>query len=62
MNRKPIGIGSGAECDGQVLVLHDVIGLFPWFKPKFATQRADVSAEIRRATAEFIRDVKARSQ
>ncbi len=57
-----IGIGSGAECDGQVLVLHDVIGLFPWFKPKFATQRADVSAEIRRATAEFIRDVKARSQ
>ena len=54
-----IGIGSGADCDGQVLVLHDVIGLFPWFKPKFATQRADVAAEIRRAAAEFIRDVKA---
>jgi 3-methyl-2-oxobutanoate hydroxymethyltransferase len=53
-----IGIGSGADCDGQVLVLHDVIGLFPWFKPKFATQRADVASEIRRAAAEFIRDVK----
>ena len=57
-----IGIGSGADCDGQVLVLHDVIGLFPWFKPKFATQRADVAAEIRRAATEFIRDVKAGSR
>ena len=54
-----IGIGSGPDCDGQVLVLHDVIGLFPWFKPKFATQRADVASEIRRAAADFIRDVKA---
>jgi len=54
-----IGIGSGADCDGQVLVLHDVIGLFPWFKPKFATQRADVAGEIRRAAVEFVRNVKA---
>ena len=53
-----IGIGSGADCDGQVLVLHDVIGLFPWFKPKFATQRADVAAEVRRAAGEFVRSVK----
>ena len=53
-----IGIGAGDDCDGQVLVLHDVIGLFPWFKPKFATQRADVAGEIRRATTEFIRGVK----
>ena len=53
-----IGIGSGADCSGQVLVLHDVIGLFPWFKPKFATQRADVAAEIRRAAGEFVRAVK----
>ncbi len=53
-----IGIGAGADCDGQVLVLHDVIGLFPWFKPKFATQRADVAAEIRRAAGEFVRGVK----
>ena len=53
-----IGIGSGTDCDGQVLVLHDVIGLFPWFKPKFATQRADVAGEIRRAAIEFVREVR----
>lgn len=53
-----IGIGSGADCDGQVLVLHDVIGLFPWFKPKFAIQRADVAGEIRRAAKEFVREVR----
>jgi len=57
-----IGIGSGPDCSGQVLVLHDVIGLFPWFKPKFATQRADIAAEIRRATGEFIRSVKTDAQ
>ncbi len=53
-----IGIGSGVDCDGQVLVLHDVIGLFPWFKPKFATQRADVAGEICRAAKEFVREVR----
>ncbi len=53
-----IGIGSGADCDGQVLVLHDLIGLFPWFKPKFATQRADVAGEIRRAAMAFVASVK----
>lgn len=53
-----IGIGSGSDCDGQVLVLHDIIGLFPWFKPKFATQQAEIGAEIRRAAAAYIRGVK----
>lgn len=53
-----IGIGSGPDCDGQVLVLHDVIGLFPWFKPKFALQRADISDEIRRAAAAFVATTK----
>ncbi|MEO6751349.1 MAG: 3-methyl-2-oxobutanoate hydroxymethyltransferase, partial [Chthoniobacteraceae bacterium] len=57
-----IGIGSGTDCDGQVLVLHDLIGLFPWFKPKFATQRADVASEILRAASEFIRNIKATPQ
>ena len=56
-----IGIGSGPDCDGQVLVLHDVIGAFPWFKPRFATQRADVAAEIRRAVAEYVSAVKSRA-
>lgn len=49
-----IGIGSGPACDGQILVIHDVIGLFPWFRPKFAQARADVAGEIRRAAAEFV--------
>ena len=56
-----IGIGAGPDCDGQVLVLHDVVGLFPWFKPKFAQQRADIAGEIRRSTTEFIQAVKNRT-
>lgn len=54
-----IGIGAGKHCDGQVLVTHDLIGLFPWFTPKFVSPRAHVAQEIRRAVAEFIRDVHA---
>lgn len=49
-----IGIGSGAVCDGEILVTHDLIGLFPWFTPKFVKQEADVAGEIRKATAAFI--------
>ena len=49
-----IGIGSGPSCDGQILVLHDVIGLFPWFRPKFAKARADLAAEVVRSAAEFV--------
>ena len=54
-----IGIGSGATCDGQVLVSHDLIGLFPWFTPKFVSRKADVAAEIRRAASEFVSETKA---
>ncbi len=36
-----IGIGSGKDCDGQILVTHDLIGLFPWFTPKFVKPRLD---------------------
>ncbi len=42
-----IGIGSGPDCGGQVLVIHDMIGLFPWFKPKFVTRKAHVTKDIR---------------
>lgn len=49
-----IGIGSGEGCDGQILVTHDLIGLFPWFTPKFVRREADVAGEIRKATAAFI--------
>ncbi len=53
-----IGIGSGEGCDAQVLVTHDLIGGFPWFKPPFARSRANVAQEITRAVREFVRDVK----
>ena len=53
-----IGIGSGKECDGGILVLHDLIGLFPWFRPKFAKPRADVASEIQRAAREYAQDIK----
>jgi 3-methyl-2-oxobutanoate hydroxymethyltransferase len=48
-----IGIGSGANCDGSVLVIHDLVGLFPWFTPRFAKPIASVGAEIREAAAKF---------
>jgi 3-methyl-2-oxobutanoate hydroxymethyltransferase len=49
-----IGIGSGDHCDGQILVTHDLIGLFPWFTPKFVSPAAKVAEEIRRAATAFI--------
>ncbi|MDB6175317.1 MAG: pyruvate/phosphoenolpyruvate kinaselike domain [Chthoniobacteraceae bacterium] len=49
-----IGIGAGTGCDGQVLVSHDLVGLFPWFTPKFVTQRARIADDIRAAAAAFI--------
>jgi 3-methyl-2-oxobutanoate hydroxymethyltransferase len=49
-----IGIGSGEHCDGQILVTHDLIGLFPWFTPKFVSPAARVADEVRRATTAFI--------
>ncbi|MEY2479580.1 MAG: 3-methyl-2-oxobutanoate hydroxymethyltransferase [Verrucomicrobiota bacterium] len=49
-----IGIGSGEHCDGQILVTHDLIGLFPWFTPKFVSPEAHVAEEIRKATRAFI--------
>ena len=46
-----IGIGSGPDCDGQILVTHDLIGTFPWFTPRFVKPRANCAAEIRSAVA-----------
>ena len=49
-----IGIGSGEHCDGQILVTHDLIGLFPWFTPKFVSPQAQVAEEIRKAARIFV--------
>jgi len=54
-----IGIGSGEHCDGQILVTHDLIGLFPWFTPKFVSPEARVADEIRKATRVFIERTRA---
>ncbi len=53
-----IGIGSGEHCDGQILVTHDLIGLFPWFTPKFVSPEARVADEIRKAVQIFIERTK----
>jgi 3-methyl-2-oxobutanoate hydroxymethyltransferase len=49
-----IGIGSGKGCDGEILVTHDLIGLFPWFTPKFVAPQAHVAEEIRTAARAFV--------
>ena len=46
-----IGIGSGEDCDGQILVTHDLVGLFPWFTPRFVKPRARCGADIKSAAA-----------
>lgn len=53
-----IGIGSGRFCDGQVLVIHDIIGLYPSFTPKFAKRYVDVAGLIKQALQSFAVDVR----
>jgi len=54
-----IGIGAGKDCDGQVQVISDLLGLFTDFVPKHAKQYARLAEEIRRALAEYISEVRA---
>jgi 3-methyl-2-oxobutanoate hydroxymethyltransferase len=53
-----IGIGAGPDCDGQVLVYTDLVGLTLGRTPKFARQYANLAGEISRAVAEFCNDVR----
>ena len=53
-----IGIGAGAHCDGQVLVIHDMLGLFDDFTPKFVKRYADLKNTVTGAAKEFIGEVK----
>jgi 3-methyl-2-oxobutanoate hydroxymethyltransferase len=54
-----IGIGAGPDCDGQVLVFHDVVGLFKKFTPRFVKRYADLEPLMRQAAARYVHDVKA---
>ena len=55
-----LGIGAGAGCDGQVLVTHDLLGLFDRFTPKFVKKYADLHGEMARAFSEYKADVEGR--
>ncbi len=48
-----IGIGSGPDCDGQILVTHDLLGAFPWFTPKFVQPKLRVGEDVRRVVREW---------
>ncbi len=56
-----IGIGASAECDGQVLVIDDLIGTFNDFTPRFVKRYAELGEEISRAAADYAADVRARA-
>ncbi|MGE4327055.1 MAG: 3-methyl-2-oxobutanoate hydroxymethyltransferase [Pseudodonghicola sp.] len=55
-----IGIGASAGCDGQVLVVDDMLGLFDAFKPKFVKRYADLADQARAAIADYAAEVRAR--
>jgi 3-methyl-2-oxobutanoate hydroxymethyltransferase len=55
-----IGIGAGPDCDGQVLVIHDMLGLFDDFTPKFVKRYAELKQAMNGAVAQFISDVEQR--
>ena len=53
-----IGIGAGAACDGQVLVWHDLLGLYDGRVPRFVKRYADLESEISRALGDYVADVR----
>jgi 3-methyl-2-oxobutanoate hydroxymethyltransferase len=54
-----IGIGAGAGCDGQVLVMHDLLGMDPHWQPRFVRRYAELGKEIERAFGAYAADVRA---
>ena len=55
-----IGIGAGGQCDGQVLVMHDMLGITTEFKPRFLRQYLNIQEQATKAVQQYIRDVKAK--
>ncbi len=55
-----IGIGAGPACDGQILVSHDMLGLYTRFQPRFVRRYAELGEEMRRAFEAYVSDVRSR--
>ncbi|MBD9220462.1 MAG: 3-methyl-2-oxobutanoate hydroxymethyltransferase [Clostridiales bacterium] len=60
INIPTIGIGAGAECDGQILVNQDMFGMFSDFTPKFVKRYAEIGKEMKRAIADYMEEVEDR--
>jgi 3-methyl-2-oxobutanoate hydroxymethyltransferase len=58
LNVPTIGIGAGAACDGQVLVWHDLLGLYAGKAPRFVKRYADLATEVKRALESYVDDVR----
>ena len=52
-----IGIGSGPDCDGQILVTPDLIGTFPWFTPRFVKPKVQSAAQMQTAVRDWMREL-----
>ena len=53
-----IGIGAGAGCDGQVLVIHDMLGLNPGFQPRFLRHFGEIGTEVEKALGSYVQAVR----
>jgi len=56
-----VGIGSGPDCDGQILVTHDLVGAFPWFTPRFVTPLARTGESIRSSAQQWLASLATRA-
>ena len=56
-----IGIGAGPHCDGQILVIHDALGLFPAFTPRFVKRYAELGTTMSEAAAQYAAEVRSRA-